>query len=202
VIDVEQRLRELGDRLAIDDADLSAAVAEAVSVPPVRPARIMHVRVAAIVLLVAVAAVLILPSARDTVVGWLGLERVEIERRDDLIVPSITPPVTAPAGTSPIGERIDAVDGTAVLLGMIDGRLSDVFIAKTVAADAPVVSLQIDGMPALWIAEPHEVVIERDGLPVVERVAGATLLWQDGDVLWRVEGFATSDEAIAYVRSR
>ena len=202
MIDLEQRLGELGELLAIDDADLSAAVTAFIAAPTDRSARTTPLRVAAIVMVMVAAVVVIVPSARDTVAGWLGLDRVEIERRDDLVVPLTAPVVTAPAGSSPIGEQAVSVEGRTVLLATIDGRLSDVFIGKTVAADAPVASLDIEGLPALWIEEPHEVVIERDGLPVVVRVAGATLLWQDGDVLWRVEGFATLDEAIAFVRSR
>jgi hypothetical protein len=202
VIDIEQRLAELGDLLAIDDADLSVTVVASAGVPAGRSARLTPLRIAAVVVLVIAAAVAIVPSARDTVAGWLGLDRVEIERRDDLVVPATAPPVTAPTGTNPLEEAVVTVEGSAVLVGTIDGRLSDVFIDKTLGMDASAASLVIDGMPAIWIEEPHELMIERDGLPVAERIAGATLLWQEGDVLWRVEGFATLDEAVAYVRSR
>ena len=34
---------------------------------------------------------------------------------------------------------------------------------------------------------------------VVERVAGNTLVWQDGDTLLRVEGFARLSDAIEFV---
>ena len=154
-------------------------------------------------MLVVAAAVAIVPSARDSVAGWLGFDRVSIERRDDPVpLPLPQPTVTAPSGSNPLGETVETFDGAPVLVGTIDGRLTDVFLAKTIGAGDTAISLDIDGMPAIWIAEPHDVVIERDGSPVVERVAGATLLWQDGDVLRRAEGFATLDEAVAFVRSR
>ncbi len=205
MIDLEARLGEFGDLLDVDDAELATAVRAAVAAPRRRNPSGSW-RAAAVVLVVAAAVVVAVPSTRSTVRGWLGLDRVEIERRDDLVVPDTVPPLTAPRddvpATNALGERAIVVDGTTVLLGTIDGRLDDAFVGKTATGDAPVVSLAIDGKPGLWIEEPHEVYVERDGEVVLERIAGATLLWQDGDVLWRVEGFATLDDAIAFVRSR
>lgn len=207
-IDVEHRLEELGDLLALDDSDLSSAVAGALAARRVAANRVRPATaVAAVVLAAVVAAVSLLPSARATVAGWLGLDRVEIERRDDLVVPPTAPAITAPAITvpatsGPLGERVVTVDGTPVLLGTLDGRLTDVFITKSISGGAAVEALDIDGMPAVWVAEPHELVIERAGQPVVERIAGSTLLWQDGDVLWRVEGFTDRADAIAFARAR
>lgn len=206
MIDLERCLSELGEVLAVDDADLSGALTRAASsaadASAHRSARITPSRVAAVVVLVVAAALAIVPSTRDTVGGWLGFDRVSIERRDDDPTVRPSPTVTAPSGPDPLGETVVTYGVTPVLVGTIDGRLSDAFIAKTVAMDDTVVSLDIDGMPAIWIEEPHDVVIERGGSAVVERVAGATLLWQDGDVLRRAEGFATLDDAVAYARSR
>jgi hypothetical protein len=152
-------------------------------------------------MLVVAAVVAVVPPARDTVAGWLGLDRVSVERDGTRVRPQ-SPVVTAPPGSNPLDEALVDVDGMTVLVGTLDGRLSDVFLAKTIAAGDTAVSLDIDGMPAIWLAEPHDVVIERDGEPVSERVAGSTLLWQDGEVLHRAEGFATLDQAVAFVRSR
>ena len=202
MIDLERRLGELGDLLAIDATDLSEAVTAAAGAPGGRSSRITPLRAAAIVVLVVAVAVAIVPSARDAVAGWLGFDRVSIERRDDAVPVRPPPTITAPSGPDPLDETVVTFDATPVLVGTIDGRLSDVFLAKTVGIGDAVLSLDIDGMPAIWIEEPHDVVIERGGSPVVERVAGATLLWQDGDVLRRAEGFATLAEAVAFVRSR
>ena len=52
----------------------------------------------------------------------------------------------------------------------------------------------------MWIdGAPHEVFYrDGDGEVVFERFAGNTLLWQEGDVLYRVEGFPTLADALAY----
>jgi hypothetical protein len=161
-------------------------------------------KVAAAVVLLAVGVAIVVPQSRDVVSGWLGLDRVTIERREDGSppTPSAPPPTgSLPREPGPDGSLI-VVDGRAVLVAELDGRLSDVMITKTLAPDAPVRALDIDGAPALWIESTHDVLIEVDGAPVVERVAGSTLLWQDGDVLRRIEGFETLDDAIEYARSR
>jgi hypothetical protein len=156
-------------------------------------------RIAAVLLVAVMGVVAAVPSSRDTVSGWLGLDRVTIERRDDRLPAPAT--ATLPIEAGPDGEPI-VVDGRTILVGAIDARLSDAFITKTVAVGAPVRSLDIDGAPALWVESPHDVAIVVDGATVVERVAASTLLWQDGAVLRRVEGFATLEEAIAFARSR
>ena len=52
----------------------------------------------------------------------------------------------------------------------------------------------------LWIdGEPHELLLlGPDGEQTTRRIAGNTLLWQDGDVIRRVEGFPNRDAALAY----
>lgn len=206
MIDLEARLTELGDLLdlpasAADGTELTARVLARTS-PPIAAGP--HDagrgwRIAAVILVVLVGVVAAVPTSRNRVSGWLGLDRVAIERRDDRLP---APPTAAvPTVSGPDGEPI-VVDGRTILVGAIDARLSDASITKTVAAGAPVRLLDIDGAPALWVESPHDVAIVVDGMPVVERVAASTLLWQDGAVLRRVEGFATLEEAIAFARSR
>jgi hypothetical protein len=204
VIDLERHLTELGDLLDLpvtraDGSDLASQVLARIPSASATRRASRGWRVAVAVLLVVGVVVAVVPASRDAVSGWLGLDRVTIERRDDLRPPQA--PVEVPTEPGIDGEPV-VVDGRTVRVGVIDGLLSDVMITKSVESGAPVRAIDIDGAPALWVEAPHEVLIEVDGEPVVERVAASTLLWQDGDVLRRVEGFATLDEAVAFARSR
>lgn len=209
MIDLVARLTEVGDLLdlpadAADGTELTARVLARTTPNAAGPHGAGHGagrgwRIAAVLLVVLVGVVAAVPSSRDTVSGWLGLDRVTIERRGDRLPAPAT--ATPPTEAGPDGEPI-VVDGRTILVGAIDARLSDAFITKTVAVGAPVRSLDIDGAPALWVESPHDVAIVVDGATVVERVAASTLLWQDGAVLRRVEGFTTLEEAIAFARSR
>lgn len=196
MIDLEARLGELGDLLDLptDDLDLAGDLRGAG-----RRVRAGHIvlRVAVVVLVVAgvVAAV---PTTRDAVAGWLGLDRVRVERRDD---PAPIGPVELPGEPGPEGTPL-VVDGRTIVVGAIDGRLNEVFVTKSIGGDGDVVSFDIDGDPALWFPNAHDLVVEVDGEPVVQRVAAATLLWQDDDVLRRIEGFGTLDDAVAFARDR
>ena len=49
----------------------------------------------------------------------------------------------------------------------------------------------MNGIDALWFEEPHEVaLLEPDGTRVTHsaRLAGHTLIWQEGEVTLRLEG--------------
>ena len=64
--------------------------------------------------------------------------------------------------------------------------------------------IEIDGRPALWFAEPHTLeLLEDDGTVRTEsaRPAGPTLVWQSGGVTLRLEGAATTSEAVKIARS-
>ena len=54
--------------------------------------------------------------------------------------------------------------------------------------------------PGLWFSgQPHEVLYDSaNGDVVVERVAANTLVWQEGDVLLRIEGFAELSDALHF----
>lgn len=202
MIDVERALAELGDRLRLD-ADLVDRVIADIEAPRTSArSRSTLLRAAAIAVIVLAAVVALVPSTRHTVADWFGLDRVEIDRRDDVEIVPMPTPVVVPAPASAIDETTEVVDGKPVLVARLDGSLTDVLITKTVQSTAEVVALEIDGDPALWIPEPHEVLIERNGTPIVERVAANTLLWQDGEVLWRIEGFQRLEDAVRYAESR
>ena len=202
MIDVEKALAELGDRLQVDDDLVAGVIADIESPGKIAASRVTLLKAAAIVAIVAAAVVTLIPSTRNAVADWFGLDRVRIDRRDDVDIIPMPSPSVAPATSSPIGEVAETVGGETVLVARFDGSLTDALITKSVQATAAVVAVDIDGDRALWIADPHEVLIERGGAPVVERLAANTLLWQDGDVLWRIEGFQRMEDAVQYVESR
>ena len=126
---------------------------------------------------------------------WLGLDDVSVE-----IDPRLSP--SSPAGTfttpGPGESRVIAVDGRPILVSAIAGTFDDVLISKTVASSDQVQSVEVVGWPGLWIeGGPHEVMYRAlDGSVLVERVAANTLLWQQADVLVRLEGFIDLESAL------
>ena len=182
------------------------------------------VAVALAVLVVAVGAVLAVPPARTAILDWLGLRGVSIVRVDEL-------PPTAPVGRLDLGRRAtleeapawalvpdeepDSVwveNGTVSLLWGTpdDVRLlltefrGEAFIEKLIEPDTEVEPVSVNGLPGAWLEQPHVVVFKdprgriRDN---VGRLAGKTLLWQDGEVTLRLEGDLSKAEALRIARS-
>jgi hypothetical protein len=93
----------------------------------------------------------------------------------------------------------DPVDGT-IRLDQFDGRL-DYLFAKT----APGVEFTtVHGESALWFEKPHEVVVlDAAGKPRTEtaRLAGHTLIWEEGGTVLRLEGGFTRERAIEIAES-
>ena len=144
------------------------------------------------------AGIVVHPDSREAMARWLGLDGVEVDVDPELSVPAPTGSFDAPG---PGASEVVVVDGREVLVSAIDGSFDEQLIRKTVTSADQVRQLQVMGHPALWIAgTAHEVMYESaDGDVVVERVAADTLLWQDGAVLFRVEGFDTLADALAFV---
>jgi hypothetical protein len=92
-----------------------------------------------------------------------------------------------------------AMDGV-VRLDQFDGRL-DFSLAKRAAG---VFYASVGGTDALWFKEPHEVVLlEPDGTRRSEsaRLAGHTLIWQDGYTTLRIEGDLSLERAVEIAES-
>ena len=202
------RLTALGDRLDVDDLALVDTVLERLAEPS-PAARRSYVRplliAAAIALLVL--GVVLTPATRTVVARWLGLDGVVI-----VVDPALPTPSTADAST-PISElppifeapgpgesRVVVVDGREILVSTIEGSLNDQLITKVVGATDQVEAVEVMGYPGLWVSgAAHEVMYELDGDVIVERMAADTLLWNDGVVLHRVEGFDDLADALAFV---
>jgi hypothetical protein len=124
-----------------------------------------------------------------------GLDGVEIDQDPGLTIPGEPTPFDQGAP----GTTID-VGATEVLVASFDGRLEEPFIDKALSAGSAIERVDVDGAPGLWIDGAPHVVTYLDPLERIatRRIAGNTLLWQDGDVIHRVEGFTTLEAALAF----
>ncbi len=85
------------------------------------------------------------------------------------------------------------------LLTVFRASLDDGFIEKMAGPDSPVVPVGVEGRRGIWIAgAPHffmYVLPSGEGREETARLAGNTLLWEDGDRLLRLEGELTLGQA-------
>lgn len=214
-MDLETRLVELGDHLDLDDGRgvLSDRVLARIDTDETDAAGVDRdvrrgrwLRYAAAVLLVAAVVAVALPASRDTVAGWFGLDGVRIERRHNVDIPdepstsslSVDGDVSGLPG--PGDSREVTVDGRVVLVSVIEGVLTDEVLVKTLGPDTVIVEVAVGNAPGLWISgAAHELAyLSPDGTIAFERVAGNTLVWQDDQMIGRLEGFESVDDAIEF----
>jgi hypothetical protein len=175
-------------------------------------------------------ALLAAPPVRAAVADWLGFGGVLVERGSHQPGPAAPPPaVTQDRSLSEAAAAVEFIVSVPEELGVPDGvevssgrrvvsmswttdeagvlRL-DQFGARldfAVAKRAPeVYYAAVDGSDALWFEEPHEVaLLEPDGSRVTRsaRLAGHTLIWQDGSTTLRLEGELSLDRAVDIAES-
>lgn len=194
--DLIDRLERFGDALDFDDTDVSDEVLHRIATP--RRSRLAHRWFVAAAVLLVMAGVALHPDSRHAVARWFGLEGLVVEVDPDLPTHA---PVRGFDAPGPGESRVVVVEGREILVSAVRGTLSDGLITKTVGASDQIEEVAIDGLDGLWISgAPHEVLYEAaNGEVVVERVSANTLVWQDVDVLYRVEGFANLDDALAFI---
>jgi len=209
-MDLEERLASLGEHLDLDDGDgnvLAERVMARIDVAEIDRGgrRGRWLRYAAALLLVATIAAVAVPASRDTLAGWFGLDGVRIERRQDVGSPgetSLAPTVDGVATglPGPGDSREVTVDGRVVLVSVIEGVLSDEVLVKTLGPDTDIVEVAVGNDPGLWISgAAHELAyVSPDGTVAFERIAGNTLLWQDDQMIGRLEGFESVDAAVEF----
>jgi hypothetical protein len=93
--------------------------------------------------------------------------------------------------------------GIGMLLMQFRGRIELPFIEKLVRTDQ-VQEVQVGGSAGYWIEGEHTLVyLDERGEPYEERsrLAGNTLLWQRGEVTFRLESALTREEAIRIAES-
>lgn len=214
---LEDQLRSLGEHLDVGDDTEDALPARVLARLDRGDDRIERhrrtwLRAAAAVLVTLTIAVAAIPASRDTVAGWFGLDGVRIERDVSTKEPKDTStvedgPAPLPASeTSVVGlpgpgsSREVTVDGQVVLVSVIEGVLTNEVVVKTLNPDTEIAEVAVGNAPGLWISgAPHELAYESpDGLIQFERVAGNTLVWQNDDVIGRLEGFDSLDAALEF----
>jgi hypothetical protein len=199
VDDLGERLRELGDALDFDDADLADSVLGRITTERARRSKAALWWAAAVAVLVVLIGVALIPDSRRAVARWFGLDGVTVEV-DPQVTGSAAPVSSDLPG--PGETRVVQVEGRDILVSTISGTLSSRMITKTVQSSDQVQEVDVEGAPGLWFAGPaHEIGYESPaGQPVFERMAGNTLVWQRGDVITRVEGFDDLEDALAFAR--
>lgn len=200
--DVIGLLATLGDALHLDDDHLVDDVLDRVAGRAGRPQRRAsqaggHRWLVAAGIVAVAAAFVAHPSGRDAMARWFGLDGVSIEVDPSVSVVTSAEPFALPG---PGESEVVMVDGREVLFSAVDGRLSDVGLTKTVQSADQISDVRVGDHPGLWIAAgPHQVSYETPGGDVVvTRVASNTLLWQDGPLLFRVEGFDDLNDALEF----
>lgn len=220
--ELDVALRELGRQVEFPPTpDLASSIRGRLERPRrwLRPAAI-----ALAILVVAIGAALVVPPARTALLDWLGLRGVSIVRVDEL-------PPTPPIGELDLGRRVtldeapswtlvpddepDSVfveDGTVNLLWGTpdDVRLlltefrGDPFIEKLIDGNTEVEPVSVNGRAGAWLEQPH-VVMFRDPSGRFRdnpgRLAGKTLLWENGELTLRLEGDLSKAEALRIARS-
>lgn len=193
--DLESRLSDLGKHLDVDDGDLVDGILDRLQ-PPTRRSGPVWLQAAAVIAILAAAAVFAVPEARRTVADWFGFGAVSIQRLPDDAVRQADAEFDL---AGPGDSSIEVVDGREILVSRFDAHLPAPFLTKTVGASTQVFVVEVDGHPGVWVGEgPHDVFYETDDGLGVSRTAGRTLLWQDGDVLYRLEGFSDPDAALEF----
>lgn len=93
-------------------------------------------------------------------------------------------------------------DGGALRIDAFDGRLDLAFHKE--ASPPGVAWVQVNGDFAIWVDNPHVLsYVDRAGEVRREtaRLAASTLIWQEADVSYRLEGALTEAEAIEIASS-
>jgi hypothetical protein len=183
---LEARLVAMGESLAFPRAeslvdDVLGALESPAERAPTRWWRPVLAVAAAVLLIVAVT--LAVPESRRAVARWLGFDGYRIDRVVELPDVGAAP---APADTV-----------------IVRGDLEQMTFGKLVEAGTNVDVVAVNGRTAYWISGDQHLffMYHRDGSLREQRLAGNTLVWQDGDEIVRIEGVGlTLEQALALAR--
>lgn len=183
------------------------------------------------VLVVALGAALAVPAARTAILDWLGLRGAHIVRVEKLPpapvignldlgrpvslaearrrAPWLRVPADAPdsvyVSSAIPGGKVSLLWGTptSVRLLLTEFRGQEAYIEKLIEPDTKVERVDV-GDVGVWFEEAHVLLfLDREGRlrQNTARLAGKTLLWQQGDVTLRLEGELSREEALRIARS-
>lgn len=98
------------------------------------------------------------------------------------------------------GFPVTALPGIGALVVEFRGRLDQAVVGKTAGPEAHLESVPLNGGVAIWLSgQPHQFFyFDPNGnfQPETLRLAGNTLLWEEGGVTYRVEAQVTKEEAV------
>lgn len=230
---IEERLFDLGNHLdfAADEALAHVDLVESVRFrldsggqDAGKPHR-NWIQYAALVLVLGAAISLALPSSRNVIADWFGLDGVQIRFEDPIRTTASTPADTATTTATPaanptanpaaggatagVGDPTAPrpgpatqveVNGRTIYISVLAGVIADDALVKTLGPGTNVMEVAVGEHRGLWISgEPHQLAYRSDDdLIVFELIVGNTLVWQNGDTITRLEGFDTVEEAIDY----
>ena len=106
-----------------------------------------------------------------------------------------------PGSNTPVNLLWGTSDEVRLLLTEFRG---DPFIEKLIDGDTEVEPVSVNGRAGAWLEQPH-VVMFRDPSGRFRdnpgRLAGKTLLWENGELTLRLEGDLSKAEALRIARS-
>jgi hypothetical protein len=188
------------------------------------------VAIALAVLVVALGAALAVPAARTALLDWLGLRGVHVVRVENLptvpangdldlgrpvsldearrqapwlLVPAETPDRVYINTILPEGKVSFLWSTPASVRLLLTEFRGQAFIDKLLQPGTKVEPVDVGDVGA-WLDEPHVVAFrDREGnfRESTARLAGKTLIWQQGDVTLRLEGKLSKEEALRIARS-
>ena len=104
----------------------------------------------------------------------------------------------------PGGQLALVYRGGRLLMTEVQGQLERRFLFKFVRPGTPVEAVRVNGERGLWIDGAHQYAYtDRTGELRTDsvRTAGPVLLWRHGELLLRLEGAASKQEALALAAS-
>ncbi len=204
--------------LVLAFAILAVAIGAAFAVPPARTAILDWLGLKG----VTVKRVSTLPEAPVAADLALG-ERITLEEAQrrvdfDVLVPELLgPPDEVWVAGTGAGGRVALVylpeeglpesanTGVGLLLVEQRGAVATELIGKLAGSGTLVEQVSVQGSPGIWIeGRPHVFFYEDPDLGVIDetlRLAGNTLLWENGDLLLRVEASVPKEEALEIAAS-
>lgn len=228
--ELDVALRELGRNVEFPQTpDLAAAVRRRLGKR--RWAWRRSVAIALTLLVVALGAALAVPAARTALLDWLGIRGARIVRVDKLppvpatgnldlgrpvelaearrLAPWLLVPADAPDrayfSTAIPGGKVNLLWGTptSVRLLLTEFRARETFIQKLIEPETTAQRVDVGDL-GVWLEDAHVFAYnDRAGVfrEETSRLAGKTLLWEQGDVTLRLEGKLSKDEALRIARS-
>lgn len=234
--ELEDRLRAMAhDGLFPPTPEIAAAVAARLRERPAarRARRAVSQRTLAIalaaLLLIPAAALAAVPSTRHSILDWLGLRHVRVERVPKqpatiepllgtratlaaaragvdfgVLLPDLGNPTAVYVQSNPPGGRVVLVYDR-VQVTELQGGDSQLYLQKLLGPDARIQRVRVGAARGAWISgRPHAVMYaDRTGTFRDEplQLAGDTLIWERDGLVLRIEGVRSKADALRIATS-